>query len=192
MCVCVFVCVCVRACVRVSICLYLCVCVCVYLSVCTICLSVLRCLSAFPSVPLSLKHTLVPFSADFGLTEYKRENLDSEPDLREDKIRKEERDAVYAAPETRSKVPVTVAASDVYSFAIIMVEVANQEDAYGVGWIACWRSRFIIYRSMRSRTKIIFERGSCEPNVLFLSSSSSILFQNNYHDHVHRQYFKPL
>ena len=69
---------------------------------------------------------------DFGLHEYKRENTDSDPDLREERKRKELSERVYKAPQTRSKSGVAIAASDVYSFAIILVEVANRDDAYGV------------------------------------------------------------
>ncbi|KAL8560558.1 hypothetical protein ACOMHN_018958 [Nucella lapillus] len=68
---------------------------------------------------------------DFGLSEYRRENTESCPDLTEELKRKEARGRVYRAPETRAKAQLLLPASDVYSFAIILVEVAVRDDAYG-------------------------------------------------------------
>ncbi|XP_076462753.1 LOW QUALITY PROTEIN: atrial natriuretic peptide receptor 1-like [Babylonia areolata] len=71
---------------------------------------------------------------DYGLTEFRRESdtTDSNPDLQQERQRREMRSRVYRAPETRrNPSPVVLPASDVYSFAVILVEVASGDDAYG-------------------------------------------------------------
>ncbi|XP_070196504.1 atrial natriuretic peptide receptor 1-like [Littorina saxatilis] len=68
---------------------------------------------------------------DFGLHEYKRENKTLDPDLAAEQSQKKERDRIYRAPETRSSSSTGIPPSDVYSFAIILVEAANRDDAYG-------------------------------------------------------------
>ena len=73
---------------------------------------------------------------DFGLHEFRREDTDPDPDVSEERKRKELSGRVYQAPETRSTSGVAISASDVYSFAIILVEVANRDDAYEVYTVA--------------------------------------------------------
>lgn len=84
-------------------------------------------------------------ASDYGLAEYRREKFETEDEREMEELyrKKQQRDLVYKAPETWVRVTF---ASDVYSFAIIMVEVASRMSAtevcvcmLGMGGGGVWR-----------------------------------------------------
>ena len=85
--------------------------------------------------------------SDYGLQEYREEKFqtEDEKEMEERYRQKKLRDLVYKAPE--SNVNVTCA-SDVYSFAIIMVEVASRKLAAEVVCVCVcvcvWRRREVL------------------------------------------------
>lgn len=73
------------------------------------------------------------FKTDFGLTEIRHEDtmMLSEDD-KEDKYYKDKRSEVYIAPEMIDGATEATFPVDVYSYSIILVEIATRNDPYAV------------------------------------------------------------
>lgn len=70
---------------------------------------------------------------DFGLTEIRREDdMMLTEDEKEDKYYKCKRAKVYNAPEAKDGASEGNFAMDVYSYSIILVEIATRNDPYAV------------------------------------------------------------
>ncbi|XP_062592724.1 atrial natriuretic peptide receptor 1-like [Saccostrea cucullata] len=70
--------------------------------------------------------------ADFGLTEIRRDDeMILTEDDKEDRYYKDKRNEVYIAPELKGGASVPSCNGDVYSYSIILVEIATRNDPFG-------------------------------------------------------------